>query len=134
VHHAVQAGRVDPERLARLGDGDAGTLANQGEQLLLALTGRRAGAPRAAASARRRRRRLDRARRPLRRRPRRPATARPARARRCDLARGGTVDAKPLGDRFELAVLGHGGLELLQTLSDALLGVAKLIKNGHGHS
>jgi len=42
------------------------------------------------------------------------------------------VDAEPLCDLFELAVLGHSGLELLETLGDALLGVTELIENGHG--
>src|SRR3954451_12026176 len=42
------------------------------------------------------------------------------------------LDAEALGDDFELAILGHGGLELLQAFGDALLGVAQIIENRHG--
>jgi hypothetical protein len=44
----------------------------------------------------------------------------------------GRIDAEPARDLLNVAVLVDGGLELLQALSNALLGVAKLIENGHG--
>jgi len=41
----------------------------------------------------------------------------------------GRVDAQPACDLLELEVLGDGGLKLLQTLDNALLGVTKLIED-----
>jgi hypothetical protein len=62
------------------------------------------------------------------------------RRRRCRLVRlaqidgrgGGDVDAQTLSHDLQLAVLGHGWLELLQAMCDALLGGAQVIENGPG--
>jgi len=40
------------------------------------------------------------------------------------------VDAEALGHDRRLAILGHGRLELLEALGDALLGVAKFVQDG----
>jgi hypothetical protein len=45
LNDSVQAGRVDADLLARLGDSDPGARAHQSEQLLAALTGSSLGIP-----------------------------------------------------------------------------------------
>src|SRR4051812_23475770 len=55
--------------------------------------------------------------------------------RRVRAARAGCrrhIDAEALGDDLKLAVLSDCGLELLQALGNALLGVTELIENRHG--
>src|SRR3954463_15172773 len=133
----VQARRVNAHRLAGLGDRDARPLADQREELLLAPApgraaptahgGRRAaplGGRGAPATSRRSRRAIGRR---GRRRRLAPACPRGGGGRR-----GRHVDAEALGHRFKLAVLRPCGLELLEALGDALLGVAEIVEDRHG--
>jgi hypothetical protein len=110
VDDAVQGGRVDAELGARLADGDAGPLADEAEQLRAPVRARAA--------------RLS----PAPRAPGRAGGA-GARARRRGApgvgARGALApNAEAVGDLLQLAVLGDGGLELLEAPDDTLLEVS----------
>src|SRR4051794_30625398 len=126
MHDPVQPGRVDAELFAGLCDRQARPLSDQGQELLSALARRRV-APAACASGLlgRRARCRPRARGVASGLPCAPSTGLTRRPHRTV----GRVDAQPARDLLELAVLGDGGLKLLQTLGNALLGVTKLIED-----